>query len=283
MLILSALAVLISLRNLKKNMTKEIAVRIATVSAIIFMAQMLNFPITNGTSGHLIGAAFALFLLGVDGAVIAMATVLLVQTIIFGDGGLFSLGANIFNMGIMAVYTANFVSKKIKNQFLQIGVASFASVVAAAIACGIEIGLSGTIDLSSVLIAMILTHAIIGIGEGVITIMMVNVLQNKVRNITLNGALAINGVSFIILAILLPFASPEPDGLEKVAINLGFFEKAIELNLAPIPEYEMTTITSITYLATIFAAMVGTLLVFITGYSMSKFQGVCLDEKNSEK
>ncbi len=81
------------------------------LAAFIFAAQMLNFPVAGGTSGHLIGGALAAILIGPWAGVIIMAAVLIAQSLIFQDGGLLALSANIFNMGIVAVFTAYFVNK----------------------------------------------------------------------------------------------------------------------------------------------------------------------------
>ncbi len=238
---------------------------IATVSAVIFLAQMLNFPVVSGTSGHLIGAAFALFALGVDGAVLSMAIVLIVQALVFGDGGFFALGANIFNMAVVGVYAADFVVKKLQvGETLKKFAAAWASVVAASVACAIQLSLSGLAPAGAVFSAMVLTHSIIGIGEGMITIAMMWILSNRLENPSWKLALGGIGISFVIAAMVLPFASQSPDGLEKIAINLGFFGKAVQVYSAPIGDYAVVGVESA--LAGLAAALVGTIAVFGTAY-----------------
>ena len=254
MLLLSFIVIALAVRNLRK--TK--AASIAAVAAIIFLAQMVNFPILGGTSGHLIGAAFALFVLGIEGAVIAMAAVLLVQTLAFGDGGLLSLGVNIFNMGIVAVYAANFVSQRIENSYVRTFAASWAAVVAASVACGIQLAASGVPLLAGVP-AMAFTHSIIGFGEGFLTILMVSVMLGRLQNPSLRLALSTSGMAFLAVALLLPFASGAPDGLESVAIRLGFFENAMEY-AAPF-----------SYSLGVLAALVGAALAFILSYAVMQF------------
>jgi len=147
------------------------------LAAFIFAAQMLNFPIAGGTSGHLIGAALAAILLGPWASVLIMSCVLIAQCLIFQDGGLLALGANIFNMGIIASFSSYYIYRGVTS-FLGGGrgklvsgfVAAWASVLLASIACAIELAVSGASPLAVVLPAMAGFHALIGIGEGLITV-----------------------------------------------------------------------------------------------------------------
>ena len=150
------------------------------MSAFIFAAQMLNFPVMGGTSGHLLGGVLAAVLLGPYAAAIVIAIVLLVQCVIFQDGGLTALGANIFNMsfvGAMGGYLIyNCISKIVKgNKGILAGsaIAAWFSVVIASSFCAIELAISGTVPLNVVLPAMISVHILIGIGEAIITYLVV--------------------------------------------------------------------------------------------------------------
>ena len=148
------------------------------LAAFIFAAQMLNFPVAGGTSGHIIGAALAAILIGPWGAVIIMAAVLMAQSLIFQDGGLLALGANIFNMGIIASFSAYYIYRLVETLFGSsvkaklIGgfAAGWASVFLAAIVCALELAISGASPLRAVMPAMAGVHALIGIGEGLITV-----------------------------------------------------------------------------------------------------------------
>ena len=148
------------------------------MAAFIFAAQMLNFPVAGGTSGHLIGAALAAILLGPWAAVVIMSAVLIAQSLIFQDGGLLALGANILNMGIIAAFVAHFVYRlaggfravALKGKLVAAFVAAWASVLAASLAASIELAVSGTAPFGVVLPAMVGIHTIIGIGEGLITV-----------------------------------------------------------------------------------------------------------------
>ena len=148
------------------------------LAAFIFAAQMLNFPVAGGTSGHLIGAALAAILLGPWAAVIIMSAVLIGQSLIFQDGGLLALGANIFNMGIVAGFTAYFVYRlaggfravALKGRLAAGFIAAWASVFAASLAASVELAVSGTAPFAIVLPATAGIHILIGIGEGLITV-----------------------------------------------------------------------------------------------------------------
>ena len=147
------------------------------LAAFIFAAQMLNFPVAGGTSGHLIGAALAAILLGPWAAVLIMSCVLIAQCLIFQDGGLLALGANIFNMGIVASFSSYYLYRLgisvlgtgRRGQLISGFVGAWGSVFLASIVCAIELAVSGTSPIQVALPAMASVHALIGIGEGLIT------------------------------------------------------------------------------------------------------------------
>lgn len=150
---------------------------LALSAAFIFAAQMLNFPVAVGTSGHFMGAALAMILLGPLYAFIAMSLVLILQTLLFADGGLLALGSNIFNMGIIGSILTFFIFMliikllpKTKPMFLAATFAvSWLSIVLASASCSVMLGISGTYDLVPALVSMVGVHALIGIGEAIIT------------------------------------------------------------------------------------------------------------------
>ncbi len=147
------------------------------LAAFIFAAQMLNFPVAGGTSGHLIGAALAAILLGPWAAVLIMSCVLIAQCLIFQDGGLLALGANIFNMGIVASFSGYYIYRLFtsilggsrRSQLVGGFAAAWGSVFLASSACAIELAVSGTSPIQVALPAMAGIHALIGVGEGLIT------------------------------------------------------------------------------------------------------------------
>ncbi len=147
----------------------------------------MNFPVAAGTSGHLLGGVLAALIVGPFAALIVMAIILSVQALVFGDGGIVALGANIFNMGVVSVLGGyaffRFLmrgAKDAKKMFLRSAfVAAWVSVIAAAVAASLEMAVSGTESLGSVLPAMTLTHILIGAAEGAITVTVLAVLMRQ--------------------------------------------------------------------------------------------------------
>lgn len=173
-----------SIRKTRQELSDRQVPRLGVMAAFIFAAQMINFPIAGGTSGHLLGAALATALLGPWSASIVLATVLMIQCFVFQDGGITALGANIFNLGVVAVLISTFVyqplSKFIKGKkglALAAFGASWLSVMVAAFAVSVELAISG-LPFHVVLPAMLGVHALIGVGEGLITAAVVLAVTN---------------------------------------------------------------------------------------------------------
>ena len=148
------------------------------LAAFIFAAQMLNFPIAGGTSGHFMGAALAAIILGPWAGVLIMSCVLIAQCLIFQDGGLLALGANIFNMGIIGCFSSYIIYKliikilpnKSSNKLIGSFAGAWVAIVLAASACAIELAASGASPIGVVLPAMTGVHALIGAVEGLVTV-----------------------------------------------------------------------------------------------------------------
>ena len=146
------------------------------MSAFLFAAQMINFPIGAGTSGHLLGGMLAAAVLGPWAATLVVGLVLVAQCLFFQDGGLTTLGANVFNMSLAAVWVSYASFKLFKlfspgpeTNLVGFYIGSWLSVMAAAGFCALELAWSGTFALKPALIAMLGVHSLIGIGEGLIT------------------------------------------------------------------------------------------------------------------
>jgi cobalamin biosynthesis protein CbiM len=180
----AAIAVGGAVKGARNQLSEQSAPLAGLTAVFIFAVQMLNFPVAAGTSGHLLGAALAMVLVGPYAATLALSVVLIIQAFLFADGGLTALGLNIFNMGVLGVW-ASFGIFLILKKFLpktksSIVVASFIaallSVPAAAAGFVVEyaIGANATFSVSAVLSAMIGTHVLIGIGEGIITALTVS-------------------------------------------------------------------------------------------------------------
>lgn len=153
------------------------------MAAFIFAAQMLNFPVLGGTSGHLLGGVLAAVTLGPYAGAIVLSLVLFVQCLIFQDGGLSALGVNIFNMAVIGTilsYYLYILLRRIIPKLAAIFFSSWFSVVIASFFCALELGLSGTSPLKVALPAMLFVHFFIGIGEAIITVLVLSFIF-KVR------------------------------------------------------------------------------------------------------
>ncbi|ADL07356.1 energy-coupling factor ABC transporter permease [Thermosediminibacter oceani] len=167
---LSSVAVGYSIKKTRDSLGDRQAPALGVMAAFIFAAQMVNFPVGGGTSGHLLGAALATALLGPWGACLVLATVVIIQALFFADGGITVLGANILNMAVIAPLVSHLIYKFLgAGRPLAIFLGSWCSIFLSAIAVALQLALSGTIPLSVVLPAMAGWHALIGIGEGLIT------------------------------------------------------------------------------------------------------------------
>ena len=177
--VVAAAAVAVSLRGARRELDERTAPLAGLVAAFIFAVQMLNFPVAAGTSGHLLGGALAAILVGPCTGVLCVSVVLLMQGILFADGGLTALGVNITDMAIVTTIVGYAVFrglvKVLPRKRRSITVASFAaallSVPAAAVAFTFIYSVGGTTDISlgKVATAMIGVHVLIGIGEAAIT------------------------------------------------------------------------------------------------------------------
>lgn len=180
----SAVAVAGAVKGARKQLSEQSAPLAGLTAVFIFAVQMLNFPVAAGTSGHLIGAALAMVLVGPYAATLALVVVLIIQAFLFADGGLTALGLSVFNMAVLSVWVSfgTFVMlKKIlpkTKTFLVFAtfVSALISVPAAALGFVAQyaLGANATFSVGTVLNAMVGTHIIIGIGEAVITALTVS-------------------------------------------------------------------------------------------------------------
>jgi len=176
-LVISSGACAYAVKKVNKTFGEKEVPLMGVTAAFIFAAQMLNFPIAGGTSGHFLGAVFSSILLGPWASLLIMAIVLVVQCLGFADGGLTAIGSNIFNMGIIGAlggYSIFYIlfslfKKSRKAFFTALAISSWLSIVMGASAAAIELAISGTSPLKITLPAMAGVHAIIGVGEALIT------------------------------------------------------------------------------------------------------------------
>ena len=169
-------------RRVLTGIGEEKIKQMGVVAAWGVAAQMFNFPISSGTSGHLIGGVVASVIIGPYAGTVVIAAILSIQSLFFADGGLMALGANIINMAVLGTFVSYYVYELIKARFSEragIVVAAWFSVVLAACATSIEIGISGTIPLRTILSAMVPIHALIGIAEAVLTVLLLKLFNRE--------------------------------------------------------------------------------------------------------
>jgi len=244
------------------------------MAAFIFAAQMLNFPIAGGTSGHFLGGALAAIVLGPWAGILVMTAVVGIQALLFQDGGLLVMGANIFNMGILTAVIGYglyrlAIHQKRGIRLVIAGGGAWIATMAAALITSLQLWLSGTTRLEIVLPSMLGVHALIGLGEALITVAALAYIEKTRPDILdLNNPAhkggwgwIVSGVLISLLAILIsPLASGNPDGLEKVASDLGFLGSGLDAPYQFLPDYSIPFLGD-TALSTILAGAVGAVVL----------------------
>jgi len=276
----------VALRKTNQSLGERQIPLMGVLAAAIFAGQMLNFSVTGGTSGHLLGAALAAILLGPWPAMIVMTAVVSVQALLFQDGGILALGANLFNMaviGVMVSYTVytlltKLLAKRAWGSMVAGFGAAWCSIFIASLAAALQLALSGTSPANIALPAMGAIHALIGIGEGLITVGALAFLFAARKDLRRsneefagdNQGVVIGG-SLIVLALaaLSPLASSHPDGLEWVAGQYGFLSSAKEALFKIIPDYSMPGISN-SAAATIAAGILGAVIVFSLAHVVAR-------------
>jgi cobalt/nickel transport system permease protein len=294
-----AAGVLLAVRKLERLLGERTTVLMGTMSAFVFAAQMVNFPAGPGVSGHLLGGVLSAVLLGPWAGAVVIAAVLIVQCFLFNDGGVTALGANFINMGLIgsvggyAIYAP--IRRAIggpKGTLIAAMVAAWFSVLLASGAFAIELAASGhRRDFLQVLAWMALVHSLIGIGEALITGIVVRFvllrrpdliepdddLANKPTRAVRWGQTVLAGlaVALGVAVFLAPFASELPDGLEYVGQRVGFLPNEENAPTAPLPspmaDYQLK-LPGLDHarVATALAGAVGTLAVFGLGWGMAR-------------
>lgn len=184
-----------SIKKCNKEFSDKQVPLLGVTAAFVFAAQMLNFPIGGGTSGHFLGAALAAILMGPYAACLIMALVLVIQCLGFADGGLSALGSNIFNMGIIGGFGSYYifiVLKKLlpKNRtgfMASVAITSWLSVILASSFCALELAISGTSPIKVVFPAMIGVHTIIAVGEAIITTTVISIVYASRPDLVTTG------------------------------------------------------------------------------------------------
>lgn len=169
----SGAAIGIAVRRARDELGDERTPLLGVVAAGIFAAQMLNWPIPGGTSAHFVGGAFAGILLGPSLGVLAMTAVVAIQALVFGDGGIIALGANLFAMAVVDVLVGYALFRAVSGAH-ETGaafVAGWGAITLSALVVGVGVGLSSAFayELGTTVTIMVVGHALLGLVEGAIT------------------------------------------------------------------------------------------------------------------
>ena len=261
------------LNHINRNFNERQIPLMGVMAAFIFAAQMINFPVAGGTSGHLLGGTLAAILLGPWAAMLVMTAVMAVQGLLFQDGGLLAMGANILNMGLLTVTVSYGFYRMVQgrsktSRLVMAGSAAWLAVMTGALSTALQLWLSGTVQLDLVVPAMLGVHALIGLGEAFITVTTLafifrtrpDLLDGKTQTTGSRGWV-LAGLSISLLVVILsPLASVSPDGLERVALQLGFLNSAHTSIYKLLPNYSLPFLGQ-TSLSTILAGLLGLLIV----------------------
>ena len=284
---ISAVGVGLALRQLRRELPPRRVPLLGLSAAFLFAAQMVNFPVAGGTSGHLLGGVLVAALLGPAAGVVVLTAVLLVQCFLFADGGLTALGANILNMALVGTVGGWMIYRAlsrclpgVRGQVAAVAFAGWCSTVLAALACAGQLAWSSTVPWSAAVRAMAGIHMLIGLGEGLISaLVFLAILRARPELIVGNegaGAARAGGVvrlglvaSLGLVLFVAPFACPWPDGLEKVAAKLGIEQRSGTILPAPLADYALPGCKS-SAVATAAAGALGALLVFGLALSLSR-------------
>lgn len=255
--VISLVIVGLALRQSTEQLQDRAIPLAGITAAFLFAAQMFNFPVAAGTTGHLLGGALAAILLGPSVGVVVVTVVVVVQALVFADGGLTALGYNVLNMAIIPAYGGYAVFRLFRRFLPQntggvvgaTGLAAWASVVMSAMAFSVEwlFGASAPVPFDDVFTAMVGVHGLIGIGEAVISAMAVGAVlasrpdlvfgardldlaQTTEKSPTKGRTFVIGGilVALVFAGVVSQFAVDEPDGLESVAEETGFSDSATD-------------------------------------------------------
>ncbi len=263
-----------------------------TMAAFVFAAQMVNFPLFPlPISGHLLGGVLSAVLLGPWAGAAVIATVLIVQCLLFGDGGVTTLGANFVNMGLVGAIGGYAIHAPIRRAVggragVLIGgmLAAWFSVILASGAFAIELAASTRwSSFFDVLGWMALVHAGIGLGEALITgavlrfllLMRPDLIEQAASSdsslVRRWGQVLVGGlaIAVAVAVFLAPFASEHDDGLEWVGGKLGFLKEESPVLTAPIPDYKLPGVPYVKA-ATAVAGLVGTVVVFGVGFVLAR-------------
>jgi cobalt/nickel transport system permease protein len=280
--VLTILFVGLAIRNTRGELGERQIPLMGVMAAFIFAAQMINFPVAGGTSGHLLGGALTAIVLGPWAGILVMTTVIAVQALVFQDGGLVVMGANIFNMGILTALIGyglyrGAAGRGRGTRLAIAGGAAWLSVIAGALMTAFQLWLSGTSALRVVFPAMLGVHALIGIGEALITVAALAFILQTRPDLLSEGEEKRGGMGWVVMGALMalavviisPFASTNPDGLERVAIDMGFIDAGLDASYELLPDYTIPFLGE-SESSTILAGLIGAVIVGLIAFGLVK-------------
>lgn len=245
-------------------------VRFAGVSALIFAGQMLNVPLAFGSSGHLFGGVLAAALLGIPWGMLSISVVLVVQCLVFSDGGLAALGANVMNMALLGAGLGGWLMRALTCKGFRYpaaaGLAAFGSVLVAALAASLQLVWSGAAPLSTVLWALFLPHVAVAGFEGLVTAAVVLALVRDSGDIPVGKTarpLWVFGfpLAALLCGLLSPWASALPDAYERGLEILGIKVGEVATFVGVFPDYDLPGLGPV--VAVVLAGWLGTMVAWI--------------------
>lgn len=244
---------------------------LGVMGAFVFAAQMINFPVGPGTTGHLLGGALLVATLGPASATVVMTAIIAIQALVFQDGGILALGANLFNMAVMGVLAA-YLPYRLwgAGRFRKPAVflAGFCSVLASAILALAELLLSHVRMPASVLGISLALFVVSALIEGAITVAVVQALEaiqpDFVRRPAGSRRLALGATmaaAVLLAALGVLVASTAPDGIQRLGEQTGIASRASALFSTPVSGYELAVLPSL-WLRKASAGLIGLAAIF---------------------
>lgn len=296
--------VALAIRHTRTQLGERQVPLMGILAATIFAGQMLNFTIPGGTSGHLLGGTLAAAILGPWGGTLVMTAVIVIQALVFQDGGLLAIGLNVINMGIITAFVGYFayrlagkIAPNRGGQLVGAFIGGWLSVIVTAGFTAVELALSGTSPLAVALPAMVGVHALIGIGEGLLTVFALSFIMatrpdlvggEQAPGQTSAGWVTAGLIMALALTLLAPLASSYDDGLIRVANAFSTPESADQSPVGfAVPQerqwfgqeqaspYQILSGYNVPLLgdsglSTILAGMIGVLVVFGVAYGAAR-------------
>ncbi|MFH1022144.1 MAG: energy-coupling factor ABC transporter permease [Planctomycetota bacterium] len=287
-------AVALAARRLRRTAEPAKVPLMGVLGAFVFAAQMVNFPVGFGASGHLVGSILLAVLLGADAAFLAMASILVIQCLIFQDGGILALGCNILNMGLLPCYGGRWMYDRIvpagratpSRAWLGMSLACLVTVPLGAVLAALEISISGVSDapLRTLLWFIAGIHVLIAFGEGILTFAVVGSLARMRPDLAgLDGAgrvslravtASLAAAAAVVAGFLSLVASSLPDGLERTLEHLGVRPApspadGVQAAIALFPDYTLPGRSGVWL--TPAAGLIGTAVTLAVVWIISRF------------